>query len=89
MGGASLLLNYAVSVHANMDEETQVQVLSVLSINFLTFITGQQHSGTDPSPKQFRTDPKLFGYFGTDPNSGHFGTDQSPGHFGTDQTSFG
>jgi hypothetical protein len=38
--------NYAVSVYANMDEETQVQVLSVLSINFLTFITGQQHSGT-------------------------------------------
>jgi hypothetical protein len=41
VGGASLLLNYAVSVHTNMDEETQVQVLSVLSINFLTFITGQ------------------------------------------------
>ncbi len=79
MGGASLLLNYAVSVHANMDEETQVQVLSVLSINFLTFITGQQQSGTGPSP----------GNFGTDPSPGHFGTDTSPGHFGTDPNSFG
>jgi hypothetical protein len=82
VGGASLLLNYAVSVHANMDEETQVQVLSVLSINFLTFITGQ-HSGTDPSPGHFGTDPSP-GHFGTDPSPGHFGTDPSPGHFGTD-----
>jgi hypothetical protein len=48
--------------------ETQVQVLSVLSINFLTFITGQQHSGTDQS----------LGNFGTDPRPGNFGTDPSP-----------
>ena len=40
VGAASLLLNYAVSVHGHMDDETQVQVLSVLAINFLTFITG-------------------------------------------------
>merc|ERR1719154_419153 len=36
---ATLLLNYAVTVHQRFDEETQVQLLSVLSINFLTFIT--------------------------------------------------
>jgi hypothetical protein len=43
VGAASLLLNYAVSVHKSMDEETQIQLISVLSINFLTFITGSVH----------------------------------------------
>jgi len=35
---ASLLLNYAVSLGDKFDEETQVQCMSVLAINFLTFI---------------------------------------------------
>jgi hypothetical protein len=38
VAAASLLLNYAASVHKSMDEETQIQLLSVLSIRFLTFI---------------------------------------------------
>ena len=37
-GAASLMLNYAVSLGEKFDEETQVQSMSVLSINFLTFI---------------------------------------------------
>ena len=37
-GAASLMLNYAVSLGDKFDEETQVQSMSVLSINFLTFI---------------------------------------------------
>lgn len=40
-GAATLLLNFAVSVHKKFDEETQVQLLSALSITFLqpSFIT--------------------------------------------------
>ena len=39
IAAATLMLNYAVSVNQKFDDETQVQLLSVLSINFLTFIT--------------------------------------------------
>lgn len=38
IAAATLLLNYAVSVSKKFDDETQVQLLSALSINFLTFI---------------------------------------------------
>jgi len=38
IAAASLLLNYSVSVNKKFDDETQVQLLSALSINFLTFI---------------------------------------------------
>jgi len=36
---STLMLNYAVSCGQKPDEETQVQSMSVLAINFLTFIT--------------------------------------------------
>ena len=36
---ATVMLNYAVSLSTKFDDETQVQLTSVLSINFLTFIT--------------------------------------------------
>merc|ERR1712117_643679 len=36
---ATVMLNYAVSLATKFDDETQVQLTSVLSINFLTFIT--------------------------------------------------
>ena len=36
---ATLMMNYAVSLGHKFDDETQVQVMSVLSINFLTFIS--------------------------------------------------
>jgi len=39
IAAATLLLNYAVSVTKKFDDDTQVQLLSALSINFLTFIT--------------------------------------------------
>ena len=38
IAAATLLLNFAVSVNKKFDDETQVQLLSALSINFLTFI---------------------------------------------------
>ena len=38
-GAATLMLNYAVSLGHKFDDETQVQLMSVLSINFLTFIS--------------------------------------------------
>jgi len=38
IAAATLLLNYSVSIVKSFDEEDQVQVLSVLCINFLTFI---------------------------------------------------
>ena len=38
-GAATLMLNFAVSCGQKPDEETQVQSMSVLAINFLTFIT--------------------------------------------------
>jgi len=38
IAAATLLLNYAVSMTKKLDDETQVQLLSVLSINFMTFI---------------------------------------------------
>eukprot|EP00092_Neocalanus_flemingeri_P037378 GFUD01040702.1.p1 GENE.GFUD01040702.1~~GFUD01040702.1.p1 ORF type:complete len:806 (-),score=248.04 GFUD01040702.1:260-2677(-) len=39
IAAATLLLNYSVSLTKKFDDETQVQLLSALSINFLTFIT--------------------------------------------------
>merc|ERR1719350_2568863 len=39
IAASTLLLNYAVSVTKKFDDDTQVQLLSALSINFLTFIT--------------------------------------------------
>jgi len=38
IAAATLLLNYSVSVTKKFDDDTQVQLLSALSINFLTFI---------------------------------------------------
>lgn len=38
IAAATLLLNFSVSILKNFDDEDQVQVLSVLCINFLTFI---------------------------------------------------
>ena len=39
---ATLMLNFAVSCGQKPDEETQVQSMSVLAINFLTFITDME-----------------------------------------------
>ena len=39
IAAATLLLNYAVSVGQSPDDESQVQLMSVLSINFLHMIT--------------------------------------------------
>ena len=39
---ATLMLNFAVSCGKKADEETQVQSMSVLAINFLTFITDME-----------------------------------------------
>ena len=41
-GAATLLLNFAVRCGQKPDEETQVQSMSVLAINFLTFITDME-----------------------------------------------
>lgn len=39
IAAATLLLNYSVSIQRRMDDESQIQMLSTLCINFLTFIT--------------------------------------------------
>jgi phospholipase A-2-activating protein len=39
IAAATLALNYAVSIHRKMDDESQVQLMSTLCINFFTFIT--------------------------------------------------
>lgn len=39
IAAATLALNYSVSLHRRMDDESQVQLLSTLAINFFTFIT--------------------------------------------------
>jgi len=39
IGAATLLLNYSVSIKKKMDDESLIQMLSTLCINFLTFIT--------------------------------------------------
>jgi len=38
IAAATLMLNYSVSVSKKFDEETQVQLLGVISVNFLAFI---------------------------------------------------
>ena len=38
IAAATLLLNYAVSINRKMDDESQIQMLSTLCINFFTFI---------------------------------------------------
>jgi len=38
-GAATVMMNYAVSLQEKFDDETQVQVMSVLGINFLSFIS--------------------------------------------------
>merc|ERR1719414_1268426 len=39
IAASTLLLNYSVSINRKMDDESQIQMLSTLCINFLTFIT--------------------------------------------------
>merc|ERR1711971_41810 len=39
IAAATLALNYSVSIHRQMDDEAQVQLLSALCINFFTFMS--------------------------------------------------